>query len=95
MKEKVSQLATIFSAFGGCLLLRSTDFYPSWINWICWSISLLLIEVSVIIHHRDHNPSCLFPLYGLRQKWQKEKFCHRLMDYDVFRFQHVSVLIHS
>ena len=86
MKEKVSQVATVFSAFVMVASPRSTDFHSSWTNWICRSISLLFTKVSVIVQHRYHHPSCILLLHGLREKRQKEEFYHRLMDHDVFVF---------
>ena len=68
MKEKVSQVATVFSAFVMALLPGSTNLDSPWTHWVCRRNRILLVEVSVIVQHRYHCPSCVLLLYGL---WKK------------------------
>ena len=93
--KSVASSHCIFGFCYGCMLPGSINFHSSWINWVCRSISLLLTEISVNVQHCYHHPSYLLLLYGLREKGKKKKFCHWLMDYDVFCFRHVSFFISS
>ncbi|MFZ7942750.1 mercuric transport protein MerT [Neobacillus sp. 19] len=96
MKEKVSQFATVFSAFAmAACCLGPLIFIPLGLTGFAGALAfyslkyrLMFSIVTIILLAYS-----FYMVYG--RKGKKKEFCPGLMDHDVFRFRHVSFFISS